>query len=217
MGFKGLFTIGILLGPLGLLVSCSQQERTLPGNFRPPEKSAVLILEVTTTCRGAVYPREGEILNLRLFENGRFEYDDFPDYDPPRFTAENVPVTQKEGSLSKEDVAKLTSLAESDDFLSAKDRYEGIQPHVDTEWITRVDYKHGEINKSVVLVNFWDTQFTPSLKSHYPDSLVNLLEQVEIVKAKAIGRTSYQWLAKPKSASQTGNSQAGDIDDSFDS
>ncbi|MER3632498.1 MAG: hypothetical protein C4325_10340 [Blastocatellia bacterium] len=61
---------------------------------------------------GAVYPKEGvEILHMRLFEDGRFEYDDFPDYDLPR--TRNVVITRKEPHLAKADVEKLVALAET--------------------------------------------------------------------------------------------------------
>ena len=141
--------VPILIALCSVLVSfsCSQQGKTLPQNLGSVEKFTSPILEVTTICRGEVYPKKGEILHMRLFDNGRFEYDDFPDYDPPRFSSRNVSITRKEGTLNKEGVEKLVSLAESKDFLLAKDRYEGIQAHTDTEWTTKVEYRHGEIQK----------------------------------------------------------------------
>jgi hypothetical protein len=172
----------------------------LPQSHRSSENFASPILEVTTTAYGAAYPKEGDILQMRLFEDGRFEYDDFPDYDPPRFTSGNVTITRKEGRLALPDVQKLVALAESDDFLSAEEEYRSLQSHTDTEWATHVSFRQGGIQKSITVWNFWDTQYTPSLKGNYPNSLVELLEQVEILKAKAIGQSSYQWLAKPKAS-----------------
>jgi hypothetical protein len=192
-------TLIVLCGIL-FLFSCSQQGMPLPQSHRSSENFASPILEVTTTAYGAAYPKEGDILQMRLFEDGRFEYDDFPDYDPPRFTSGNVTITRKEGRLALPDVQKLVALAESDDFLSAEEEYRSLQSHTDTEWATHVSFRQGGIQKSITVWNFWDTQYTPSLKGNYPNSLVELLEQVEILKAKAIGQSSYQWLAKPKAS-----------------
>jgi hypothetical protein len=88
-------------------------------------------------------------------------------------------------------------LAESDDFLSAEEEYRSLQSHTDTEWATHVSFRQGGIQKSITVWNFWDTQSTHELKKRYPNSLVQLLEQVEILKGDAIGKSSSQWLAKP--------------------
>ena len=91
---------------------------------------------------------------MRLFEDGRFEYDDFPDYDPPRFTSRNVTITRKEGRLALPDVQKLVALAGSDDFLSAEEEYRSLQSHTDTEWATHVSLRQGGIQKSITVWNF---------------------------------------------------------------
>jgi hypothetical protein len=195
----------VLVGLLGI-VSCYDQRTPINTEENRsktlPNSSATPILEVVTSASGAAYPKEGDILQMRLFPDGRFEYDDFPDYDPPRFTSRNVVVTRKENILPSFEVDELIALAENVDFLSASERYQSLRRHTDTVWITKVTFKHGNVQKSIALENFWDTQITPELKDRYPNSLVQLLEQIEVLKAKAIGRQSYQWLAKPTNGSQ---------------
>ena len=163
------------------------------------------ILQVITEARGSVYPKEGDILQMRLFESGRFEYDDFPDYNPPKFTSRNVSVTRKEAKLSPEDVKELISLAEQPDFLSAKEYYPTLHQHTDTSWITKINFTYKDKEKRIVAINFWDTQYYKEDKSKYPPSMVELLERVEELKAKAVGKSSTQWLNIPSGRSANMN------------
>lgn len=132
-------------------------------------------------------------------ESGRFEYDDFPDYNPPVASSRNVVVKRKEAKLSSEDIKELMDLMSKPDFLSAKDEYPEPYPGQsrDTEWVTKIKFRHENEEKNIVAVNFWGTQYNPEIKSKYPPSMVKLLERVEELKAKAIGRASTQWLASP--------------------
>jgi hypothetical protein len=65
-------------------------------------KSDEVVLEVMTTAYEAAYSKEGDILNMRLFENGRFEYDDFPAHNPPY--TRNAKVVRKESKLTLKEV-----------------------------------------------------------------------------------------------------------------
>lgn len=159
-----------------------------------PNNTDQAVLEVTTTAQGSVYPKEGDILQIRLFQNGRFEYDDFPDYNPPQTTSKNVVVTKKESYLSQEFTKELINLAEQPDFLSAEEKYDSLHQHIDTNWTTKIIFVNQGRQRTITVVNFWDTQYCTEDKSKYPQSMVALLEKVELFKAKAIGRFSSQWL-----------------------
>ena len=191
----------LLLIVLGLLnsIACSEkqvQSATEIKGDSSPVLSDSPILEVITNVYGG-YPKDGDILQMRLFKDGRFEYDDFPDYDPPRATGRNVTITKKEARLTEDDVKELIALATSPNFLSSKEKYESMRGRLDDWYITKISFQRGSIRKAITAVNFWDTQYSPEFKKNYPSSLVQLLEQVEQMKAKATGRQSYQWLAKP--------------------
>jgi hypothetical protein len=159
-----------------------------------PTNSNHILLEVVTTASGAVYPKEGDILQMRLFADGHFEYDDFPDYNPPEASSRNVSVTKKEAKLTVEQVNELILLAKQPDFLAAQEKYESFYQGYDSNWVTKVKFKHQGVTKEIVADNFWGTQYHPKLKSKYPPSMVRLLKRVEELKAESIGRTSTQWL-----------------------
>ena len=194
----------ILLVPILLILlwflACSNATHSSvreANNLNATEGS--FILEVITTASGATYPKEGDILHIRLFADGKFEYDYFPDYNPPKAMGRNVKILRKETRLDEADVNELVRLAESPTFLAAKDHYPSFTQHLDDEWVTKLRFERGNFKKSVCVVNFWDTQYSPELKKNYPDNLIQLLEQVEQMKGKATGRRSHQWLDKPVS------------------
>jgi|GEM_PF-4059330 len=156
------------------------------------------VLQIITTALGPAYPKEGDILELRLYGDGTFQYDDFPDYDPPRSTSRNVTIKLSEGRLNESDVKELLQLCAHDDLMEAKDEYQSSSQHFDTKWITSVQCKTPKGTKTIKAVNIWDTQHDSSLSSQYPPSLIQLLEEAEKFKGIAIGRESFQWLARPK-------------------
>lgn len=193
----------ILISLFGLLFSCSNIKSDT--NFTnsaingQSSKSDQVVLEVITTIDISGFPKVGDILQMRLYEDGHFEYDDFPDYDPPKITDYNVVIIKKEATLSPEDVKELVDLAEQPDFLSAKEYYSSLTQHLDTSSTTKIKYKHKDKEKKIVADNIWDTQYVEEIRSKYPPSLLKLLVRVEELKGKAIGRTSTQWLNKKKS------------------
>ena len=176
-----------------LFLGCSSSQ-----SLDNSEKLDEPVLEVVTEAIGMLYPREGDILQMRLSESGRFEYDDFLDYDHPRVTSRNVVIRRKEAKLSPEETRELIDLAEQPGFLSAKKEYPTFNPRSgDAFSITKIKFTYKGKEKQIVAHNFWDTQFNKELKLNYPQSMVKLLERVEELKAKAIGRKSTQWLVSP--------------------
>ncbi len=154
-------------------------------------------LDVVTTALGMAYPKEGDILQIRLYDSGEFEYDDFPDYDPPRATARNIKIERKKAKLNLAARDEIFEIVESAEFLNLLPRYKSPSSHFDTSWTTTVRYKGRSGEKIVVLENVWDVQHMPELRKEFPAILLQLLEKIEISKGEAIGRISYQWLAKP--------------------
>lgn len=181
---------------IALTITCSNTQ-----SLSLPAKTDELVLEVITNAGGSAYPKEGDILQMRLYESGRFEYDDFPDYNPPKASSYNVVIKRKDAQLNPEDAKELIDLTEQSDFLSAKEKYSSLHRHDDTHWITTIKFAHKGKEKKIVAENFWDTQYHQEDKLNYPSSMVKLLERVEQLKAKAIGRTSTQWLASPSNKS----------------
>lgn len=164
---------------------------TTPQSVQLPKKQDEIILEVITTAAGNIYPKEGELLDMRLYESGRFEYDDYPDYNPPHTRTGNISITRKEGGLNPEDVKELVSLASQPDFLSAKEHYPRMQSGVtDIVWNTTVRFTHRGHVKEIYAEYFWTSYNSKEDRSKYPPSMVKLLGRVEELKAKAIGKQS---------------------------
>src|SRR6478609_7722713 len=87
-------------------------------------KSESVMLEIKTQAIGMVIP-EGELLDFRLYEDGRFEYDKLADLI--RNPRANPQVTRKASKLSAEQLREIDNLIKDPETLSAKPRYETIR------------------------------------------------------------------------------------------
>jgi hypothetical protein len=164
-----------------------------------PPKPDKVVLEIITTASGMVYPKEGDLLDMRLYESGRFEYDDYPEQKPPTYFS--PPITRKESRLNPEDVRNLINLAEQPDFLSAEEKYPGILPHIDDQWVTTIKFTYNGREKIITAVNLWDFRYAevdsapaPYMeklrkKVKYPPSLLKLFVLANELKAKTIGKS----------------------------
>ncbi len=72
--------IAVVCGTM-LLSSCANS--ALPNKDAKPN---AVVLEISTYAGGNSYPA-GDILDFRLYESGRVEYDDYPKQDPSRVTS----------------------------------------------------------------------------------------------------------------------------------
>ena len=195
MNFYFLTLLSLLFG---LFLSCSNlQSNTAFTNSVNQLSSPIsqkVVLEVITSCKGAIFPKEGEIIQIRLFESGHFEYDDFPDYNPPKVTSRNVTLFKKESKLSNEETKELINLALQPDFLNSNENFPRFHEHFDTECKTKVKFSFQGQEKIITAINFWDFQYYEEDKEKYAPSLLKLLVRVEELKGRAIGRISTQWL-----------------------
>ena len=144
-----------------------------------------VVLEITVQGYGMVYP-EAEILELRVYQNGRVEYDSYPDQENAFFNPRYW-FPRQHAKLSRSEAAELIGLAEQNDFLSAKEKYEAGYPHIDDEWKTTIKYSNGGREKQIVAINFWDAR-RPEDAAKYPESMVTLLKKVKALRSKLTGR-----------------------------
>jgi hypothetical protein len=173
----------VLIISIGVILSfaCASQQSLNP--LAEPDK---VVLEITTNASGMVYPREGDILDMRLYESGRFEYDDYPNQDPPKITSANVIITRKESKLNADSVRELIGLAEQPDFLAADDEYPPIQRGVDSQFRKTILFTHRGRQKKIVVVDYGSDDGISDAKSRYPASLLQLVRKVYALKAEAI-------------------------------
>ncbi len=187
MNLKRKFCFAILFLVISASLSCSHsQVSILP---KPDE----IILEIVSTTSDMVYPK-GDILIMRLYRSGRFEYDDYPNYNPP--TTRNATTTKKEAELNSEDVVELIKLANQPDFLSAEKHYPELRPntHIDAFVSTKIKFNNEKQTKFIEAENFWDILSYPEARAKYPPSMIKLLERAKEMKAKVIGKTLDKYL-----------------------
>ena len=116
---------------------------------------------------------EGELLNFRLYEDGRFEYDKLADLDKNPWA--DPQFTRKASKLSAEQLREIDNLIKEPETIAAKSRYETIHKHIDDYWFTTILIKSGASTKTIKIVNFWDIKDHPEDKASYPAALVKLL------------------------------------------
>lgn len=150
-------------------------------------KDSPIVLEVVVTASGMVYPKEGDILEMRLHVSGVFEYDDYPAQNPPENMAGKVKITKKAAKLTTEEVNELLNIARQPDFLAGKSDYASLHPHVDDRWTITIRYSYEGKEKTIKAINFWDDRTTKD-RAKYPPSMVNLLERTYALKNEAIKR-----------------------------
>jgi hypothetical protein len=152
----------------------------------PRADTGEAVLEVTTDIMGGqVYPQDGKLLSLRLYENGRFDYDDYPEPGSAGGEFGHVVITRKQASLSKDDVRRLMELAEQPDFQRAEGSYPYPGPPLPDSIIKQtIIYRRGGREKQIAVFNY-----SPQHpKAHYPASLMILMAEVDELKARAIGK-----------------------------
>lgn len=151
-----------------------------------PKQDAV-VLEIVSTTSEMVYPK-GDILIMRLYQSGRFEYDDYAD-NPPN--TRNATTVRKENKLKPQDVIELITLAKQPDFLSAEEIYSEPRPHshIDAFVSTKITFNYDGQTKKIEAENFWDILFFPEARIEYPPSMIKLLERAREMKTAAIGKT----------------------------
>ena len=149
--------------------------------FRNP-----VVLEVTTHGYGMVYP-SAEVLEMRVYENGRVEYDVYP----PQEAAElkiRYWFPMQHSKLTSDEVNELMRLAEQPDFLSAQEQYGAGHQHIDDSWKTTIRFSYRGREKRIVAINFWDITDRPEDSSKYPPSMVTLLKKVRALRVKLAGQ-----------------------------
>ena len=138
------------------------------------------ILEVQSYAPDTSYPR-GNILDIRLYQNRRVEFDFYPPNTPDRLGMK-FSVERLESMLSEAQFDKFVSLLNASDLGAAALDYPPSRTSSTDSFIRKtVTYRIGEAEKKVSLEER-DSHLHLSEKSEvYPRSLISLLELVEEV------------------------------------
>ena len=141
-----------------------------------------VVLEVSTDCRGLTYPR-GPVLDFRLYQNGRLEYDAYPQDERTAQSHFRYWFPRTHSYITPAEVQELMNIAKQPDFLAAEREYPPAIPGLDSEFRTSISFTHAEHQKKVLVVDYLSDDGV-SAKERYPPSLLALLKKVYSTRRK---------------------------------
>ena len=141
-----------------------------------------VVLEVSTDCRGLTYPR-GLVLDFRLYQDGRLEYDAYPSDQRSARSHLRYWFPRTHSYLAPAEVIELITIAQQSDFLAAEREYPPAIPGLDSEFRTSISFSHAGHQKNVIVVDYLGDDGV-SAKERYPPSLLALLKKVYSTKRR---------------------------------
>jgi hypothetical protein len=134
---------------------------------------------------------KGDILEIRLFDSGRFEYDDYPRCDSSESYAGEVTVVRRESKTDKDAVLELIRLAQQPDFQSAKETFSrpANSGRIDTSTLTTITFNYDGKKKSISAKDFNDIEYIEKRRLDYPTSMVKLYQKVLELKSEIFARS----------------------------
>jgi len=134
-----------------------------------------VLLEISTDCRGTTYPR-GQVLEFRLYQSGRVEYDKYPPQTDSSSLQLSYWFPRKHSYIPAAQVNELIALAEQPDFLGAKHLYPPAQQGTDSEFRTSIFLNHAGHQKNIVVIDYMGDDGVGD-EENYPPSLRGLLKR----------------------------------------
>lgn len=145
-----------------------------------------VLLEVYTDLEGMVYP-SGKVLDLKLYDSGRVEYD----YYPPRQDNERpVSLQRRETSLEKESLESIKKLIIEPGLLEAKSEYPPTAPRFDASITVTVIFKTAGTERRIILRENDSDLYLGKKKGVYPSALVDLLLLVQNINDRLLKQGS---------------------------
>jgi len=138
-----------------------------------------VLLEVSDYA-GGMYQYVGDQLLLRVYADGRAEYDVL-NQESPCLGCPMKP-TRKEAELTPEELGAVVSLSRRPDLWAAKGEYAAFISRTDTYNIMSVSLNDEGRGKKIVVHNVAATH--PQAKAHYPPSLIELIATVWQIKRR---------------------------------
>ena len=139
-----------------------------------------VLLEIYTDCSGMTYP-QGKLLNFRLYQSGRLEFDKYPSQEELRYLHLQYWFPRTHSYMTRTQVNDLMALAEQSDFLGAEPEYPAAQVGTDSEFRTSISFRHEGHEKYIVVVDYYGDDGIGSM-DRYPPSLLALLRKVSAAK-----------------------------------
>ena len=132
-----------------------------------------VILEITRSGRGMIWPNLVPQLFFRLRENGLLEYE----------VRTGKQIRTRHQTINRAALSEIQGLIELRELRDARQEYPPLEDFKDAMMKTCVRYKQGDQYRHILLVNYMPGN--PKAKGYYPLSLMKLLERVESIRPKA--------------------------------
>lgn len=162
--------------------SCSESQSFNSNNISKTSDKA--ILEVTSNFKG-LWWITGEVLDLRLYEDGFFEYDDYPSGTDKITSADKVKI-RKQGKISEAELKELLDLVNSKEFTELKSEYKPKRSGTDAF----IDLKIGLNDKTVIVSNHSGNLDKPPPEEfpNFPVVLSEFVKRVKKIKYQTSGK-----------------------------
>jgi hypothetical protein len=182
---KILASILILFFILGFISCWKSIESQTNTQQRISRNSDEYILEISSDFQG-LWWMNGRILDFRLFEDGTFEYDEYP-LQGTNLKAEEVKIT-KQSKISEAELKEILDLMMSTEFLKVKDKIMQEKGCTDAFIDTKISFNQGGKTKTILLDRHCATLANSSSTSFYykdfPPILNRLFQLLQKIKSK---------------------------------
>jgi hypothetical protein len=167
------FLTAYFMVAVGTIFLPIQVRAQAPSQFCTDNKDNKILLEVTRSGRGMIWPNLITQLFFRLYIDGVIEYD----------VSNYRRITRRRHKLSAVEVEQLQALVQKPDLISAARKYPLIESLKDAVMKTCVSYKYQDKYEHILIINYMPDH--PQANNYYPSSLKNLLKKVSEVRPKS--------------------------------
>lgn len=177
-----LATLVVMALPImGLAQGARSTSVCVPGEETKETESAVLTI-CTREFGMTTFPHPQ--LYLRIFADGRGEYETLPPYVEGAGDANQI-LAKKGLRVTPEQVREIIRLGSAKDFQQAPAAYPAFHIGTDSGMSTTISFRDQSAPKTIVVTNFsWRD---PDNGRHYPRSLILLMSRMEVIREKATG------------------------------
>jgi hypothetical protein len=134
-----------------------------------------VLLNICQHGRGNVQEMPQPTLYLRIYKDGRVEYETNISSDAPVI---------KEFRINKEDISEIARLGLAEDVQKALERYPTYNHGIDSSREITVDIFTEAGQKRIILTNFYAAD--RENPKHYPAALISLMEKAEEIWRKIV-------------------------------
>jgi hypothetical protein len=177
-------SLALILLLTNFLFTFSCSKSVIPTNSVKPISSKK-ILEITSDFHGAWW-MNGEVLDIRLYDDGMAEYDEYPTYNSTGTVvkAENVKKL-KQINISPNELKEILDLLKNDELLKSKNDL--VQQKFCTDAVINTRITFDDTNEINIKNHCATLSSTNSIKNHFkdfPSKIAELFQKIKRIKDK---------------------------------